>query len=331
VSTAPADTGRAADISIRRASPADDEAVLALLRLTLGKRPDDPYERFFHWKHRENPFGTSPAWLAECDGQVVGYRTFLRWGFEEPDGDALRAVRAVDTATHPSYQGRGIFQRLTLQALDEIADDGVDLVFNTPNDQSRPGYLKMGWTVVEQLPVAMRPRGPVSVVRLARTARSRPAADLWSAQDSPGTPALDALAAHGVGDLVASLPRPDALATPRTMAYLWWRYGLADLGYRAFPAGRDPAEGMVLGRVRSRGAASELAVCEVLAPDRRAARAAVRGALRRTRADYAIGLGGSRVSGMVPIPKQGPLLTWRQVSPVGRPPDGLSLGDVELF
>ena len=182
--------------------------MLALLRLTLGKKPDDPYERFFGWKHRENPFGTSPAWVAEADGQVVGYRTFLRWEFEAAGRPALRAVRAVDTATHPAYQGRGIFQRLTLQALTELADDGVDLVFNTPNDQSRPGYLKMGWTVVERLPVAVRPRGIGGVVRMARTARSRAAADLWSAQESAGTPALDALAAPGVDGLVAGLPAP---------------------------------------------------------------------------------------------------------------------------
>ncbi len=319
------------DIAVRPATASDDEAVLALLRLTLGKKPDDPYERFFAWKHRENPFGTSPAWVAEADGQVVGYRTFLRWEFEQPGRPPLRAVRAVDTATHPSYQGRGIFQRLTLQALTELADDGVDLVFNTPNDQSRPGYLKMGWTVVERLPVAVRPRGVGGVVRMARTARSRAAADLWSAQESAGTPAPDALAAPGVDGLVAALPRPAALATPRTMAYLRWRYGLADLGYRAFAAGRDPAEGLVIGRVRQRGSASELAVCELLTPTRRAAHAAVRGALRTTGADYAIGLGRSRVPGMVPLPRQGPILTWRQLSPDGRPPDALALGDVELF
>jgi GNAT superfamily N-acetyltransferase len=331
VSAAPAGIGRTADIAVRPATRADDEAVLALLRLTLGKKPDDPYERFFDWKHRHNAFGPSPAWLAEADGQVVGYRTFLRWEFEQPGGRALRAVRAVDTATHPSYQGRGIFQRLTLQALEELAGDGVDLVFNTPNDQSRPGYLKMGWTVVERLPVAVRPTGPAGLVRMAGTARSRAAADLWSAQDSPGVPALDALAERQVDDLVAGLPRPAALATPRTMTYLRWRYGLADLGYRAFWAGRDPAEGMVLGRVRRRGAASELAVCEVLAPGGRAAYAAVRAALRQTGADYAIGLGRSRVLGMVPLPRQGPILTWRKLSPAGRPPDGLALGDVELF
>ena len=69
----------------------------------------------------------------------------------------LRAVRAVDTATDPDYQGRGLFTRLTLQAIDELRAEGVDFVFNTPNDQSRPGYLKMGWQVVGTLPTHVRP------------------------------------------------------------------------------------------------------------------------------------------------------------------------------
>ena len=57
-----------------------------------------------------------------------------------------RAVRAVDTITAPEARGRGVFTRFTLAILsNEITrDDDVSFVFNTPNDQSRPGYLKMG-------------------------------------------------------------------------------------------------------------------------------------------------------------------------------------------
>ena len=40
---------------------------------------DDRYEAFFDWKHEQNPFGRSPAWVAVDGGEVVGFRTFLRW------------------------------------------------------------------------------------------------------------------------------------------------------------------------------------------------------------------------------------------------------------
>jgi GNAT superfamily N-acetyltransferase len=81
-------------------------------------------------------------------------------GSGDPDGTTINAVRAVDTATHPDWQGRGIFSRLTLGALDDLRDDGVDCVFNTPNDKSRPGYLKMGWQQVGKVPVSVRLTGP---------------------------------------------------------------------------------------------------------------------------------------------------------------------------
>ena len=128
------------DITVRSATTADDGAVLALLRDTLGKRPEDPYETFFHWKHRENPFGRSPAWLAEHEHRVVGYRTFLRWEFTSPQGARIRAVRAVDTATHRDFRGRGIFQRLTLAALDDRLLAWL-LPIDAPVDLAEPVWL----------------------------------------------------------------------------------------------------------------------------------------------------------------------------------------------
>ncbi len=62
---------------------------------------------------------------------------------------AVRAVRAVDTATHPDHQGRGIFSTLT-PTRSRRCGSRADLVFNTPNEKSLPGYLKMGWQIVGQ-------------------------------------------------------------------------------------------------------------------------------------------------------------------------------------
>ena len=53
-----------------------------------------------------------------------------------------------------------------MQGVEEMTAEGVDVVFNTPNTQSRPGYLKMGWIDVGRLPVAARPTGLRSLVRL---------------------------------------------------------------------------------------------------------------------------------------------------------------------
>jgi GNAT superfamily N-acetyltransferase len=165
-------------IEVRAAHASDRSGVMNLLRASLGWSADERFDAFFSWKHEQNPFGRSPGWVALDGGSVVGFRTFLRWEHVTPGGDVLRTVRAVDTATHPGYQGRGIFRRLTLQALDDLRPQGTAFVFNTPNDKSRPGYLKMGWTQVGRLGASVRLTSPTSLPRMAR---ARVPAGHWSA------------------------------------------------------------------------------------------------------------------------------------------------------
>lgn len=101
-------------------------------------------EDFFLWKHLSNPFGVSFAMGAWDSGRLVGLRMFMRWEFIGPDDKIVKAIRPVDTVTHEDYKGKGIFKTLTLQGL-ESERDNYDIIFNTPNQNSLPGYLKMGW------------------------------------------------------------------------------------------------------------------------------------------------------------------------------------------
>lgn len=333
---------RSAGIEVRAATDDDLPAVLGLLQASLGWVPDDDHARFFAWKHHRSPFGRSPAWVAVDPaegGRVVGFRTFARWEFER-DGQVVRAVRAVDTATHPDYQGRGLFTLLTRQALDELRDEGVSFVFNTPNDRSRPGYLKMGWQPVRRLPVAARPRSPLSLVRLSR---SRTAADKWSADTAAGQPAAEALADREAvaGLLAGTEARPGVLRTRRSPEYLAWRYGFAPLRYRVLGAGgpgHGGEAGLVIFRLRRRGRALEAAVCEELLPPgggEELRRGLHRDLLRTTGADHAVVIGAPRPArGLLPVPGQGPTLVWRGVADETMPaPDcwDVSLGDIELF
>jgi GNAT superfamily N-acetyltransferase len=323
------------ELTYRRADDGDREAILELLRRSLGREVDDRYEALFEWKHVDNAFGPSPAWVA-CDGaRLAGFRALMRWEFL--DGDRVaRAVRAVDTATDPDYQGRGIFTRLTLHAIDELASEGVAFVFNTPNDQSRPGYLKMGWQVVGQLPTQVRPTRWRSIPRIAQ---ARVPAERWTTPSQAGSDAAAILAdAAGVDALLArrTRVRNDCVHTNVTAAFLRWRYGTPLLGYRAVVAPGGVAEGLAIFRVRARGAAKEIALGAVLVPDgdRRTARRLVRQVARTTDADYllAIGRGWSGPGGLVRLPRVGPLLTYREVTAAAPPAAwDLTLGDIELF
>ena len=250
------DTGlkaNSSEIEIREANSDDRPAVLALLTRTLGWHDDPRHEALFAWKHEQNPFGPSPMWVACDGGRVVALRVFMRWQFRR-GSETLRAVRAVDTATDPAYQGKGLFTALTLHGLEALRADGVDFVFNTPNAQSLPGYLKMGWQVVGKVPAAFRLRGPRSLVT---TAKARVPAELWSLPLDVGVPFSDWLAHSETGD-AAPDHDPLVIVTDRSDAFLAWRYGTPLLGYRAV-AGDGGA--LVL-RGRQRGAARELVLSD---------------------------------------------------------------------
>ena len=86
---------------------------------------------------------SSRRWPGRSSGCVPSSDGTSRAATRPVDG-----VRAVDTATAPDVQRLGIFSRLTTEALEVCRADAVALVFNTPNDKSLPGYVKMGWRLV---------------------------------------------------------------------------------------------------------------------------------------------------------------------------------------
>ena len=110
----------------------------------LREELDENYSReLFNWKHVQNPFGKSYGFVAIDEDKIIGVRMLMCWDFSI-NGKIKRAVRPVDTATDRAYRGQGIFKKLTLECLENISGK-YDFVFNTPNENSLPGNLKMGW------------------------------------------------------------------------------------------------------------------------------------------------------------------------------------------
>lgn len=339
--------GREADLAVRPYRAEDESGVLKLLRASLGGGPagERPAE-FFRWKHLENPFGASFLLVAEDSGRIIGLRAFMRWRFVA-GGRTLTAVRAVDTATHPDHQGRGIFSRLTLQALDELRGE-VDLVFNTPNEKSFPGYLRMGWRTVGRIPISIRVRRPVRFLREFRALRVESA--------STDLPRVEAeTAAEALRDeeqLEALLSGEDSLdprlSTPRAPSYLRWRYASAPLldysAVRLEEGGR--LRGLALFRVRPRGRLVEATVAEVLVAhgDREAGARVLRRVARSAPVDhltchFPAGSAAARAAtrsgflrsrnGMIFVVN--PLREGIEPDPTALGSWALSLGDLEVF
>jgi GNAT superfamily N-acetyltransferase len=255
-------------VEVRPYREEDEASVLDLLRAALGPGPaGDRHPEFFRWKHEENPFGRSFMLVAEADHRIVGLRAFMRWRFEAA-GRSVEAVRAVDTATHPEYQGLGVFSRLTKEALQRLREE-VDLVFNTPNETSLRGYLKMGWRIVGQMPVWIRVRRPVRFVSRIRSLGETDGSTGIVPRNEAETAERALSDGAAVSSLLSSIdPAYRRYRTPHDVDYLRWRYGSAPfLDYRAVReyAG-DELSGLAIFRVRPRGRLWETTIGELIVP-----------------------------------------------------------------
>ncbi|TRO65106.1 GNAT family N-acetyltransferase [Christiangramia sabulilitoris] len=146
-------------MNIREASQSDIPDIIKVLKASLGEGSSEKTEKVWRYKHIDNPFGESLILVAEEKNEIIGVRAFMRWNWQKGD-KVYSAFRAVDTATHPDHQGKGIFKKLTLNALAMGKERGDHFVFNTPNAQSKPGYLKMGWKEISKLRIHVIPVNP---------------------------------------------------------------------------------------------------------------------------------------------------------------------------
>ena len=144
------------DLLLREANFDDCNEIVSLLKSTLGDSLLPKTVDYWKWKHYDNPFGTSKIILASFNSEIIGVRAFLKWKWQNKY-TTINAIRAVDTATARQFQNRGIFKKLTLFALAQCKSEGIDLVFNTPNKISKPGYIKMGWEEIGKMPIQIKP------------------------------------------------------------------------------------------------------------------------------------------------------------------------------
>lgn len=332
--------------------------LLDLLQVTLGNSGAvRKTEAFWQWKHHANPFGASYGLYAwdEAAQRAAGLRVLMRWIFRDKEGNLVQGVRAVDTATHPAYQRRGIFSSLTRQAIDELSAAGTDCIFNTPNQKSLPGYLKMGWQVAAQWPLYIKPLRPL---RMAwRRVQPQSAARTWPFTAYFGAkiltwPAFVAAYGDQLPPFLATseaVRRQVGLRTPRTLAYLDWRYGqhpTVQYGVYAETTTDNQLIGFAILRPNVRYSWQEIVLTELslAEPDGATGRWLLRNLTRQLRGDYVIAHFAEatmerqllRQSGFLRLPRQQITFTVRPLQPgldwLSQPAQwDLTLGDLEIF
>jgi len=332
-------------------SPERRQEIADLLNVCLGRKLTGERDAaYWAWKHELNPFGRSVLLLAEVDGRLAGVRAFMRWRLMA-NGHVVHAAKPVDTVTHPDYQRRGIFKRLTTEACEVARRDGIGLLFNTPNGNSLPGYLKLGWQRVAELSLRVRLQRPVGAVWRLASWRLRngevPAQERFF-RDAP-TSAADVLdrESAGIGELLAQTCASAQLRTVRTIEFLRWRYAshphIRYFAETTADAGR--LDGIAFYRTNFRAGLREIMIDDLLVREGVAdsIKRLLGKLLRRTKTDYVLAHGGEqtpivrmlRKSGFHKLPRRRITLVARTLAdevvpdPLQASNWSLSLGDLE--
>lgn len=92
----------------------------------------------FRRQFEDNIYGESIVVVVYIDGSPVAAR-----GLWRNDIDGEEAYQPGSTCVLPICRGKGIFKEMTMQAIAKLPNTAC--IYNFPNPNSFPGYIKMGW------------------------------------------------------------------------------------------------------------------------------------------------------------------------------------------
>ena len=199
-------------MQIREATSSDIPEIIRVLRASIGEAKLPKTEEIWKYKHFDNPFGASIVLLALISGRIIGVRAFMKWEWNL-NGTRFSALRAVDTGILPEHQGKGVFKTLNSYGLELAKGRGDHFIFNTPNSKSLPANLKMGSNKIDKLKIVFIPGN-------FRNRNFKEGNFQYS--KSKNLTALDLQELLDAYNNIQS--QSGKIFTPKTPAYLQWRY-----------------------------------------------------------------------------------------------------------
>lgn len=241
---------------VRPYEPRDQSCVVRLLCARFGGwgARRDP-EGFFHWKHADNPFGPSLMSVVEYRGRIVAFRAFLRWSFQNCEGE-VSVVRGADAVTDPDHVRRGLWQAMTIADLERLHGQ-VDMALAHGNFKTQAGYRKLGWQELSSFVPLVT---PVQLRRLFWRPTESVTSDVFA-------PAESRVLRDVLTTATGAAPQSFRLSTAATTDYLTWRYlKLHEPRYRMVITDlADAGFGVTIGWIRLRRGLREFRISSVLA------------------------------------------------------------------
>lgn len=107
--------------------------------------------RYLAWLYVDNPDGKAVGYDA-WDGERLAAHYVCIPARAWVEGREVPVLLSLNTATHPDYQGKGLFTKLAGMSFEAGAAQGFDGVYGVANANSTPGFVrKLGFQLVRPL------------------------------------------------------------------------------------------------------------------------------------------------------------------------------------
>jgi GNAT superfamily N-acetyltransferase len=132
------------NVNLREYASSDAEGIVSLMNTVF--KPEFTTD-WWKWKYEHNPSGfwgkEGDTWVAEDNNKIVGHYAVIPYKIKYYS-KTIVVAQSVDTATHPSYRGMGIFTRLAKKVY-ASASKRYPFVFGFPSEMAHDGFIKLGW------------------------------------------------------------------------------------------------------------------------------------------------------------------------------------------
>ncbi|WP_061536981.1 GNAT family N-acetyltransferase [Collimonas arenae] len=106
---------------------------------------------YLKWLYCDNPNGRAIGFDAWDDDQLAAHYVCVPTRVKIR-GRECNVLLSLNTATHPKYQGKGLFTKLAEMTYDAGASKGFDGIYGVANANSTPGFVrKLGFQLIEPL------------------------------------------------------------------------------------------------------------------------------------------------------------------------------------
>jgi GNAT superfamily N-acetyltransferase len=168
---------------------------------------------YLKWLYRQNPDGVFIGADALHGERLAAHYACIPI-HARLHGSPVRMLLSLNTATHPDYQGRGLFTRLAELTYEIGARHGFAGVVGIANANSTPGFVrKLGFQLVTPLR-AMIGVGSLGLDPVAVRSRASDFTRVWSSEalgwrlSNPLNAVRPRRREHGLWDFVASTGKP---------------------------------------------------------------------------------------------------------------------------